>query len=119
MTQYEARIDDGVCYLDGDEGRIEVGEIDTIVDLVGGETYTIEYDNKARQAAWLNTDDDGTITFEVRDTIDGYAFGDEFVTNLVNVDPDETDEDGNPARAAFFAEMLTRIWDSKGNLESA
>jgi DNA-dependent RNA polymerase auxiliary subunit epsilon len=118
MERFQTRIDDGVLYVEGfeDDQWFEVGAMDAVVELVGGETYTIEYGDRQQVVSWLNTDEDGTITFDVRDTIDDVSFDREFVTNLTDTGL-ETGDDGYPKRTVFFADMMTEIWDSKGNLD--
>lgn len=162
MQRYETAVRDGVLYLeapggadgepaDDPEGWLEIGSMDAIVELVGGETYELQYDERQRQAGWLDTDEDGRITFDVRETIRTTTFDDEFVQNVAGVPDDETtngdgdsatangettNRDGESAttdetdedeaataddhsrRAAVFADLLTTIWDSKGNLEA-
>jgi hypothetical protein len=117
MERFQTRIDDdGVLYVEGPDDWLEVGAMDDVVELVGGETYTLEYGERQQAVSWLNTDEDGTITFDVRETIDDVSFDREFVTNLANTGL-ETGPDGYPKRTAFFADMMTEIWDSKGNLD--
>lgn len=116
MERFQTRIDDGTLYVEDGEGWIEVGAMDDIVDLIGGETYTLEYDERQRAVSWLDTDDDGRLTFDVRETIDEISFDREFVTNLANTGL-EAGPDDYPKRTTFFAEMMVEIWDSKGNLD--
>ncbi|MFP8953511.1 hypothetical protein ACLI4Z_11125 [Natrialbaceae archaeon A-arb3/5] len=116
--QYEPRIEDGTLYLDDEGHRLEVGPVDDIVELVGGETYTLEYDDRQSAAAWLDTDDDNRITFDVRDVVGEMTHTSAFVTNLENCPVDETTTEGHPKRTALFVDLLTDIWDAKGNLEA-
>jgi hypothetical protein len=116
MERYETRIENGTFSIEGQSGWLQIGEMETICDLVGGETYTIEYDDKAQTVGWLDTAADGTITFDVCETLAEMSYDEEFVGNLANIDRDATDEEGNLLRAAVFADMMTEIWDSKGNL---
>jgi hypothetical protein len=116
MERYETRIENGTFSIEGQSGWLRIGEMETICDLVGGETYTIEYDDKAQTVGWLDTAADGTITFDVRETLAEMSYDEEFVGNLANIDRDATDEEGNLLRASVFANMMTEIWDSKGNL---
>lgn len=90
--------------------------MEDIVELVGRETYVIEYGEKQRAVSWLETDSDGTFEFDVRDTISGLDYDREFVTQFATIDPTDTDEEGYPLRASLYADLLTEIWDSKGNV---
>ena len=116
MRRYETRIEDGVLAVETDEGWLTVGEMDDVTSLLG-ETYEIQYDERERTAAWLQTDEDGTLTFPVAETIADLTFDREFVGLLETTDLDAADEDGVPRRTAFFADMMREIWDSKGNLD--
>ncbi|WP_207586567.1 hypothetical protein [Halomontanus rarus] len=116
MDRYDTDVRDGVLFLESTDGWLEIGRLDDICELVGGETYTLEYDERQRQVDWLDTDEEGKLSFDVRETLTEMDFNDEFVGNIEPVDADETDEDGYPLRASVFADMMTNIWDSKGDL---
>ncbi|MFB6173310.1 MAG: hypothetical protein ABEI39_01575 [Halobacteriales archaeon] len=116
MRRYASKIEDGTLLVEGEEGWIEVGAVPDIVDLVGGETYRLEYGDYGQVADWVDTDEDGIYTFDVRETIADMTFPEEFVEQLAGV-PMAEDEDGYPERTVFYADMMTRIWDSKGDLE--
>ncbi|GAB3689665.1 hypothetical protein GCM10028857_25260 [Salinarchaeum chitinilyticum] len=113
MKRYETDVRDGVLHLETPDGWIEVGAMDDVCELIGGETYTLQYDDRQRQVGWLDTDEDGTLSFEVRETIRETTFDDEFVEQIADAPAGET-EAGYPKRAAAFAELLTAIWDAKG-----
>jgi len=115
VQRYETDVRDGVLHLESEDGWLEVGEMDDVCELIGGETYTLEYDQRQRQVGWLDTDDDGRLTFEVRETIRETTFDAEFVEEVAEA-PATATEDGYPARAVRFADALTTIWDAKGQL---
>ncbi len=115
MERFDTRIDDGYLYIETPEGELEVGAMDDVVELLG-ETYTLEYDDEARAAAWLNTEPDGTITFDVRETLAGMDFDEAFVKRVAGWSTAET-PDGYPRRTEQFAELMAEIWDAKGNVE--
>lgn len=116
MKRYETRIENGTFSIESPNGWLRIGEMETICDLVGGETYTIEYDDKARTVSWLNTEEDGTVTFDVCETLEEMSYDEDFISPLTNIDRDATDEEGTLLRAAVFTDMMTDIWDSKGNI---
>ncbi|TYT63369.1 hypothetical protein [Natrialba swarupiae] len=116
--RYGADVDDGTLVLVGEQERLEVGSMETIVDLFGGETYTIEYEPRQSAVAWLDTDEDDTVTFDVRESLLEWAYTEEFVASVRDSPLEATDEDGNPIRTSVFVDLVTAIWDSKGNLES-
>lgn len=113
--RYETRIEDGIVYLDGERGRLEVGRLETVVDAVGGETYTIQYDAQAVSLYdWLD-DEDETLEIDVRETLSAYPLPASVVHTIA-----EKPLDGHPtpARTAYFADVLTRIWDGKGEADA-
>lgn len=117
MQRYETRIDDGTLYIEAGEDDLEIGSMDDICELLGGETYTLEYDEEAQTVGWLQTDDDGTITFDIRETIDDMDYDETFVTKIRREPLDRTTPDGYRVRTAEFADLMANIWDSKGNFE--
>ncbi|WP_247004564.1 hypothetical protein [Halosolutus gelatinilyticus] len=46
------------------------------------------------------------------------SFDQEFVTTVASTDLDETDDDGFSLRTAVFADLMTQIWDAKGDLQT-
>lgn len=116
MKRYETEIRNGVLYIEGNDGWLETGSMDVIFEIIGDDTYTIEYDEQQRQMDWLNTDEEGKFTFDIHETIESMSYDSEFVANIASVDPNETDENGYPLRASVFADLMTSIWDSKGNV---
>jgi YD repeat-containing protein len=116
MHRYETNVQDNVLYIEGESGWLEIGSMDDICALVGGETYTVTYDERQQTVGWLDTDADGTLSFNVRETIAEMDYDREFISNLETIDSDAIDADGYPLRAAVFAELMMNIWDSKGNL---
>jgi hypothetical protein len=118
VQRYETRVDDGTLYVEGTAADwLEVGSLDDIVALAGGETYTLEYDDYGRAADWVATDDEGVLSFEVRETLADMSYQEDFVQALEGASLEETDEEGYPRRTALFTDLMTRIWDSKGNVE--
>ena len=116
MRRYETRIEDGVLSVETNDGWVEIGAMDTLVELFGGETYAIEYDERERAVSWLDTDADGVLEIDVRETLGDLSFDTEFVDHLERTTNGEETPDGYPKRAAFFVDMLTDIWDAKGDL---
>ncbi|NLV10221.1 hypothetical protein ACAH01_11120 [Halomicrobium sp. HM KBTZ05] len=117
MERYDTRIDDDTLFVEVGDDDLEIGRLDDIYDLVGGETYTIEYSEKAQAAAWLTTDDDGTFTFDVRETLADMDYNETIVEKLASKPVDATNTDGYPVRTATFAQLMMEIWDSKGTVD--
>ena len=117
MERHETRIDGDPLFIEVGDRDLEIGSLTHICEIVGGERYTIEYDEKAQATSWLSTDDDGTITFDVRETIGDMDYNDTIVEKIAGQPIDVTDEDDYPIRTARFAELMTEIWDSKGAVD--
>lgn len=82
MTRYGTTVEDDIVYVDADMGRIEVGDVSTIIELVGGSSWTIEYaDAEKDRYPDLDTSDEG-LTIDVVDTIEAMTFGEAFVETL-------------------------------------
>ncbi|SFR91586.1 hypothetical protein SAMN05216559_0942 [Halomicrobium zhouii] len=116
MQRYDTRIDDGTLYIEAGEGDLEIGSMDDVCEILG-ESYTLEYDEEAQAAGWLQTDEDGTITFDVRETIDDLDYNETFVEKMAEEPLDRENPDGYPVRTAAFADLMGEIWDSKGSYE--
>lgn len=116
MTRYEPECVDGTLFLVAGDDRVEVGEIDHVVDAVGGDSYAIEYDDKQRMQPWLETDD-GTLDIDVHETVTTLPHTKEFVSELREYDMG-TARFGLPRRTVEFANMLVDILEQQGNRES-
>lgn len=118
VKRYETDIRDDILYLESDDGWFEIGTMDDICELVGGETYTLKYDDRQRSVGWLDTDEAGELTFDVHEVLGDMSYEREFVTNVASTGLDDTDVDGYPLRTSVFADLMIRIWDSKGDFDS-
>ncbi|MDJ1433260.1 hypothetical protein [Halostagnicola sp. A-GB9-2] len=116
--RYGARVVDGTLALEGENDSLEIGPMAAVVDLIGGETYTIEYTARQGAVSWLETDDDDTLTLDVRTELTDWAYTPEFVATLEDCSLEETGEHGYPIRTEVFVDLVTEIWDAKGNLDT-
>lgn len=115
IERYATRIEDGIVSVEREDGWLQVGPIDAIVDEVGGETYVVEYDEKtAKLHPWIDGDTQ-SLEFDVRETVTEMDHLASFVQLLS--DTPLKSPTGAPQRAEFFAGMLVQIWDAKGDLE--
>ncbi|MFC5973659.1 hypothetical protein ACFPYI_20200 [Halomarina salina] len=114
MTRYEPECRDGTLFLVGDDDRLEVGTVDDVVDAVGGETYTITYDERQRTQPWLDTDDQGRLDVDVRETATTLTHTDDLVADLREYGM-ETERYGLPTRTVMFADRLVDILDRQGD----
>lgn len=113
--RYETQIEDGIVYLEGERGRLEVGPLETIVDNVGGETYTIQYDaQEVSLYDWLDEDSE-TLEIDVCETLSSYTLPTTVVHALAEI---PLAGQPTPTRPAYFADVVTRIWDNKGDIDA-
>lgn len=76
---------------------------------IEGETYTLEYTPRQSAVSWLATDDDDTITIDVRWELADWVYTDEFVRNVEQCSLERTGEHGYPVRTEVFADLVTDI----------
>lgn len=113
MERYEPECVDGTLFLVAGDDRVEVGAIDDVVAAMGGDTFSIEYDEKQRTQPWLQTDD-GRLDIDVRETATKLPYTPEQVAELRRYDM-STDRYGLPRRTYEFANMLADILDRQGD----
>ncbi|MFW5955991.1 MAG: hypothetical protein ACOCQY_01160 [Halorhabdus sp.] len=115
MQRYDTRLEDGTLYVEWDGDWLDVGSMATIRELLGGETFEIEYDDQQATTPWLaNSLEDNTLTFDVTETILGMDFNEEFVQEIAEQPLEETGMQGHPVRTEAFAEKMREIWESQG-----
>lgn len=117
MQRYETRIEGGRIYVETETEDIDVGSLEHVYSVTGGEEYTITYDNDfAGTADWLELDEDGEMTIDVRETLASMDFPAAFVDRL-SAQSIDADDGEIPDRTAFFAESMMAAWNQKGNLD--
>ncbi|ESP87113.1 hypothetical protein [Candidatus Halobonum tyrrellensis] len=112
-TRYEPECDDGTLFLVAGDDRVEIGAVDDVVDAVGNETFSIEYDEKQRTQPWLETDE-GVLDVDVRETVTTLAHTPETVADLREYGM-ETDAYGLPTRTVEFANVVVDILSRQGS----
>ncbi|MFB6136936.1 MAG: hypothetical protein ABEJ42_01160 [Halobacteriaceae archaeon] len=117
MRRHDTKIEDGTLYVEESEGEyLEVGALEDVFQLVGGETFDIEYDTRhAAYFDWISTDADGVMTIDVREALGEMSYPTAFVEKLAALDLE--DRDGPPERTAFFADAMSTAWEQKGNID--
>lgn len=117
MTRYEPACEDGTLYLVADdrEDRVEVGPVDDVVAAIGGDAYTIEYDERQRAQPWHDLDD-GRLEVDVRDAVTTLPHTPDLVDDLREHGMG-TDQYGIPARAVAFADRFVDILEQQGKTD--
>ncbi|NHN60713.1 MULTISPECIES: hypothetical protein [Halorussus] len=116
MERYEPECVDGTLFLVADDDRVEVGAVDDVVAAVGGDTYSIEYDQKQRTQPWLDTDD-GVLEIDVRETVTTLPHTEETVSELREYGM-ETERYGLPRRTVEFADRFVDVLERQGREDS-
>jgi hypothetical protein len=91
MDRHFVRIEGETCVIDGADDQLPIGPIDAVVATVGGEEYVVEYDDEAASSPWLATDDDGTLTVDVRSAVDELPLPETVYDELGSLDGSRTD----------------------------
>lgn len=115
-TWFEATLREGTLFLEDTETAIEVGSLDEVVELLGGEMYSIEYSDRQASVAWLSTDEDNTITFDVRECLLEIPYSEESVEQIASCPLGETGVTGFSKRIEHFTDLVTELWDTKGTV---
>lgn len=115
MERHEAHVEDDVLYLETEGEPMEIGPVDDLVDLLGGPEYVLEYDEKQRKVSWLQTDDEGKIRLDTRSEMIDFPYPPDMVEALANTPLESIEGEDYTKRASLFADLLSNIWDSKGN----
>ena len=117
MERHPTRIEDGRLYVETEDGDLEVGSMEDVLSITDGDSYTITYEEDyARITDWLDLNDDGEMTIEVRDTLATMSYPGRFVGQLEERSMDAGAEE-IPERTRYFTETMIQIWEAKGNLD--
>ncbi len=113
MKRYVPECEDGTLFLVAEDDRVEIGTVDHIVAAVGGERYSITYDQKQRTQPWLDTDD-GEFGIDVRETVTTMYHTEATVSKLREYDMG-TERYGMPTRTVKFADEFVDILEQQGS----
>lgn len=112
MARFETRVDDGTVYVGTPDGRLEVGTVADVLDVVGGPAWTIHYSDAAKERhPGMNTDDEGLVV-DVVDMMQAMTHSERFVETLAAQPAQPTDDEDISPRLGLFAGKLLE------NLES-
>lgn len=112
QDRYPVVVEEGTVYVEADMGRIEIGDVAAILDLVGGPAWTIEYSAwEKEQYPDRDTSDEG-LTVDVVDTIEAMTLDEKFVTGLKALPTDEGTEDDesmSPRLGLFVGALMENL----------
>lgn len=81
-TRFETVVEEGTVYVGSPEGRVEVGSVSAILDLVGGPAWEITYtERQKRRYPDLDTADEGLVV-DVTDVMRALTHDRAFVETL-------------------------------------
>lgn len=106
VTRYETFVEAGTVYVASEEGRIDVGDVDGILDVVGGPAWTITYTDAAKERRpSMGTSDEGLVV-DVVDIIQAMTHGEKFVRTLEAHPVETPEEDALAPRTGLFVGKL-------------
>jgi hypothetical protein len=108
MRRHETTVEDGTVYIDTAEDRLQVGDLETVVQTVGGHAWTIRYSDWEKDYYEdMDTSDEG-LTVDVVDVMQAMTHGDSFVETLRAhpADADAGGEDATSPRLGLFVGKL-------------
>lgn len=112
VTRYETIVEDEVVSVATGDGVLEVADLDTIVDAVGGPAWTITYtDGQKRRYTGLDTSDEG-LTVDVVDVLHAMTHGEQFVETLRACpadSPDAPETELSPRAGLFVGKLLENL----------
>jgi len=115
MERHDTKLEDETLLIEWDDEWVEIGTLDALLDLFGGETYEIEYDDAQSKVPWLeNSLEDNTLSFDVVETVTDMDFDDEFTEEVVEAPLDSVGNQGHPLRTETFVAKMIEIWEAQG-----
>lgn len=110
MPRYQTVVEDGTIYVGTANGRMEVGAVDTALDVVGGHSWEITYSAEERNRhPDMDTSDEG-LTVDVVDMMRAMTHSERFVETLA-AHPAETSESDEvtPRLGLFVGKLLENL----------
>jgi len=115
MERHDTKLEDETLFIEWDDEWLEIGTLDALLDLFGGETYEIEYDDTQSKVPWLeNNLEDNTLSFDVVDVVTDMDFDDDFAEEVVEQPLDSDGNRGYPLRTETFVAKMIEIWEQQG-----
>jgi hypothetical protein len=110
MDRYGTDVEDGTIYVGTADGRLVVGDVEEVLAVIGGPSWTIRYSEEARQRhPDLDTSDEG-LTVDVVDMINAMTHSERFVDTLAAqpAEPASAD-DISPRLGLFVGKLLENL----------
>jgi hypothetical protein len=108
-ARYGTIVEDGRVYVGTEAGRIEVGGVETVLDLVGGPAWMIAYtERQKRRYPDLDTSDEG-LTVDVVDVMNAMTHDSAFVETLQAQASTDPTGDVPPRMGLFVGRLLSNL----------
>lgn len=105
-TRYETFLEDGTVYVGAPGGRLEIADLDDVLDAVGGPSWTITYSKSEKDRhPGMDTSDEG-LTVDVVDVMHTMTFSERFVETMAAHPTETLDGDALSPRAGLFVGKL-------------
>ncbi|MFW6436741.1 MAG: hypothetical protein ACOCYZ_03820 [Halococcoides sp.] len=82
MTRHPTTVEDGTIYVGEGEDRLPVGDLDRVIEAVGGFSWTIRYTDAERERHPGMATDDAGLTVDVVDVMLAMTHSDRFRETL-------------------------------------
>lgn len=105
--RYPTAVRDGVVFVEGPDGPVEVGAEDRVVAAVGGPAWRIEYSDWQRERYDLDDSDEGLVV-DVRDMVRALEHDRSFVDALAAC-PREAADETSPRLELFVGKLLENL----------
>jgi hypothetical protein len=108
--RYATQVENGTVYVGTGDGRLEVGEVDAAIGIVGGPSWTIRYSEEYRRRhPDADTADEG-LTVDVVDMAQAMTHSERFVETLAAQPAEPTDgDDVSPRLGLFVGKLLENL----------
>jgi hypothetical protein len=112
VTRYETIVEDDVVSVATGEGVLAVGDLDAILEAVGGPAWTITYTEvEQRRHPKMDVSDEG-LTVDVVDVCHAMTHGEQFVETLracPREPPDGADGALSPRAGLFVGKLMENL----------
>lgn len=109
VTRHPTTVEDGTIYVGEGDDRLRVGDLDRVIEAVGGFSWTISYSDAERERHPGMATDDAGLTVDVVDVMHAMTHSDRFHETLAAhpVDhPHRAIEDSIAPRTGLFVGKL-------------
>lgn len=110
MPRYDTHVDDGTVYVGTADGLLEIGDLETVLDVVGGPSWQISYTTEEKQRhPQMNTSDEGLVV-DVVDMMQAMTHSERFVETLAaQPTAPQADQDVSPRLGLFAGKLLENL----------